>query len=181
MSPCYTIWVFYQWFHNLYSFLHPAKHGFLFILKNVLFREINDTEIPIKFSKKMIWKNQCLPTSCIWRWNVPYEKKLIQFKDRRKFRFFLKPEVSLFTHAQLTWERAWGRARKNLRCKQHFVRWFLLVNGFSRQLTIWWRQSPEVTFHFPSNARKIRQWALNERMFVFEVWTIDDREKSSSH
>ena len=43
---CYKIWVFNQWFDNLYSFLHPAKHGFLFILKNVLFREINDTEIP---------------------------------------------------------------------------------------------------------------------------------------
>ena len=88
LSRCYTIWVFNQWFHNLYSFLHPAKHGFLFILKNVLFREINDTEKHIKFSKKMIWKNQCLPIFCIWRWNVPYEKKLIQFKDSRNFRFF---------------------------------------------------------------------------------------------
>ena len=32
--------------------MHPAKHGFLFILKNVLFRQINDTEIPVKFLKK---------------------------------------------------------------------------------------------------------------------------------
>ena len=48
------IWVFNQWFDNLYSFLHPAKHGFLFILKNVLFKEIHDTEIPITCSKKMI-------------------------------------------------------------------------------------------------------------------------------
>ena len=39
---------------SLYSFLHSAKRGFLFILKNVLFKEINDTEIPITFSKKMI-------------------------------------------------------------------------------------------------------------------------------
>ena len=31
-----------------------SKHGFLFILKNVLFKDINDTEIPITFSKKMI-------------------------------------------------------------------------------------------------------------------------------
>ena len=45
---------FSQWFDNLYSFLHPAKHGFLFILKIVLFQEINDAEIPITFSKKMI-------------------------------------------------------------------------------------------------------------------------------
>ena len=49
----YIIWVFHQWFDNLYSFLHPAKHGFLFILKNVLFKEINDIEIPITFSNKM--------------------------------------------------------------------------------------------------------------------------------
>ena len=54
LSTCYTIWEFNQWFHNLYSFLHPAKHSFLFILENVLFREINDAEIPITFSKKMI-------------------------------------------------------------------------------------------------------------------------------
>ena len=54
LSTCYTIWVFNQWLHNLYSFLHPAKHGFPFILKNVLFKEINDTEMPITFSKKMI-------------------------------------------------------------------------------------------------------------------------------
>ena len=47
-------------FDNFYSFLHPGKHGFLFILKNVLFKDINDTEIPITFSKKMILKNQCL-------------------------------------------------------------------------------------------------------------------------
>ena len=141
--------------------MHPAKHGFLFTLKSVLFREINDTEISIKVSKKMIWKNQCLPIFCIWRWNVPHEKKLIQFKDRRKFRFFLKPEVSSFTHAQLIWEQARERARKNLGWKHQFVRWFLLVGGFSGQLTIWWRQSLEVTFHFPSNARKIRPWALN--------------------
>ena len=46
--------IFNRWFDNLYSFLHPAKHGFLFILKNVLFKDINDTEIPITFSKKMI-------------------------------------------------------------------------------------------------------------------------------
>ena len=46
--------VFNQWFDNLCSFLHPAKHGFLFILKKVLFKEINDTEIPIKFSKTII-------------------------------------------------------------------------------------------------------------------------------
>ena len=54
LCTCYAIWVFDQWFDNLFSFLHPVKHGFLFILKNVLFKEINDTEIPITFSKKMI-------------------------------------------------------------------------------------------------------------------------------
>ena len=50
---CYIIWVFHQWFDDLYSFLHPPKHGFLFILKNVLFKDINDIEIPITFSNKM--------------------------------------------------------------------------------------------------------------------------------
>ena len=66
LSLCYAIWVFNRWFDNLYSFLHPAKHGFLFILKHVLFKDINDTEIPITFSKKMILKNQCLAIFCIW-------------------------------------------------------------------------------------------------------------------
>ena len=48
------MWVFNQWFDNLYSFLHPAKHGFPFILKIVLFKEINDIEIPINFLNKML-------------------------------------------------------------------------------------------------------------------------------
>ena len=52
-SARYTIWLFNQQFDNLYSFLHPAKHGFPFILKNVLFKEINDIEIPITFLNKM--------------------------------------------------------------------------------------------------------------------------------
>ena len=37
----------------MYSFLHTAKHGFLLILKNVVFKEINDIEIPITFLNKM--------------------------------------------------------------------------------------------------------------------------------
>ena len=79
-----------RWFDNLYSFLHPAKHGFLFILKNVLFKDIhvNDTETPITFSKKMISKNQCLAIFCIWGWNVPCKKTLIQFKAAGNLAFF---------------------------------------------------------------------------------------------
>ena len=38
---------------GLYSFLHPANQEFLFILENVLFKEINDIEIPIEFLNKM--------------------------------------------------------------------------------------------------------------------------------
>ena len=53
---CYTICVFNQWFDNLHSFLYPATHGFLFILKNVPFKEINDIEIPITFLDKMFSK-----------------------------------------------------------------------------------------------------------------------------
>ena len=30
------------------------------------FKDINDTEIPITFSKKIILKNQCLAIYCIW-------------------------------------------------------------------------------------------------------------------
>ena len=52
-STRYTIWVFNQWFDNLFSFLHPAKHGFPFIFKNVLFKEKNDIEILITFLNKM--------------------------------------------------------------------------------------------------------------------------------
>ena len=54
-STCYTIkiCIFNQWCDNLYSFLYSAKHGFLFILKNLLFKEINDIEIPITFLKNV--------------------------------------------------------------------------------------------------------------------------------
>ena len=124
----------------------------------------------------MIWKNKCLAVFRMWRWNVPSEKIIIQFKDRRKFRFFLKPEVSSFTHAQLIWERGRERARKNLGWKQQFVRWFLLVGGFSGQLTIWWRQSPEVTFHFPSNARKIHPWALKDPQLLYRLYVLNIRK-----
>ena len=55
----------------------------------------------------------------------------------------------------MIWERARGRARKNLRCKQ--------------QLTMWWRQSPKVIFHFLSNGRKIRLWALKSHSSTMVV------------
>ena len=44
----------------MYSFLHTAKHGFLFILKNVVFKEINDIEIPITFFKQNVLKKPML-------------------------------------------------------------------------------------------------------------------------
>ena len=48
---------FNQWFDNLHSFLHPAKHGCPVILKNVPFKEINDIKISITFLNKMFEKN----------------------------------------------------------------------------------------------------------------------------
>ena len=61
----------------LYSFLHPVKHGFLFILKNVLFKEINDTEISITFSNKTParaypWNAQTVSTNCPVTVNFKY-------------------------------------------------------------------------------------------------------------
>ena len=47
----------------------------------------------------MFWKNQCLAIFCILGWTVSHEKILIQFKDRRKFSIFVKPEVSSIAHA----------------------------------------------------------------------------------
>ena len=63
-------------FDNFYSFLHPAKYGFLFILKNVLFEEINDTEIPITLIKKKISKNQRLTILGIWGKTCHMKKKI---------------------------------------------------------------------------------------------------------
>ena len=88
------------------------------------------------------------------------QKKKNHFKDHRKFSFFSNRKSVRLGMRSWSENELEKRQGKNLRCKQLFVWWFLLVSGFSGQLTIWWHQSPEVTFHFLSNARKIRLWGL---------------------
>ena len=63
-----------------------------------LFKDINDTEIPITFSKKMILKKSMLSYIPYLGGETCHVKKI---QNRWKFSFFLKPEVSSFTHAQL--------------------------------------------------------------------------------
>ena len=130
-STCYPICVFNRWIDNVYSFLHTAKHGFLFILKNVVFKEINDIEISITFLNKMFWKNQCLAIFCILGWTVSHEKILIQFKDRRKFSVFVKPEVSSIAHAQLIWQQA---ARGDLLALVVRVSFWFMDKVYARKL-----------------------------------------------
>ena len=107
----------------------------------------------------MIWKNQCLAIFCIWGWNVPYKKK-INKKTTGNWAF--SQTGSQFVYARAVDLRTTARKGEKKPSMETTVRvWLLLVSGFSCQLMIWWRQSPVVTFHFLSNAGKIRLWALN--------------------
>ena len=162
LSPCYAIWVFNWWFDNLYSFLHPAKHGFPFILKIVLFKDINDTEIPITFSKKMIWKNQCLAIFCIWGWNVP-----CKIKDRRKFSFFSnRKSVRLRMRSWSENKREEGRG-KTFDGNNSSYGDFCLWVGFL--VSSWYMMTSFSGSYISllSNARKIRLWALNRLVSKF--------------
>ena len=61
--------------------------GFFFILKNVLFKEINDIEIPITFSNQTIFKHQCLAIFCILGVNCVTKKCQFNLKTAENLAF----------------------------------------------------------------------------------------------